>query len=166
MQLPHPPGGRLAAGGGRVGDDGGRHAIACGVPRWLILIILPLAACSHKTAEQKLLEDVDPTASWVATLQLAGEKWLANSVPTSFVRGCVGGAEKEFDKTSKTIGKSPARRNLRDEISAQIEIARAAAGHLKEAVEKNDRLAVADSVKRFAASSAALHRLEQQKDPP
>src|SRR5437867_4944466 len=123
--------------------------------RWVILLLL-IAACSHKTPEQKLLDDVDPAASWVATLQLAGEKWLADSVPTSFVRGCVGGAEKEFDKTSKAIGKSPARPALRDKIRRQIEIARAAAGHLKEAVQKNDRLAVADSVKQFAAAHAAL----------
>src|SRR5436309_5678 len=152
MQLAHPPA-RRVAGGGWVA--GGMQSLPV-MRRCVILVLLLLAACSHKTPEQKLLDDVDPAASWVATLQLAGEKWLADSVPTSFVRGCVGGAEKEFDKTSKAIGKSPARPALRDKIRRQIEIARAAAGHLKEAVEKNDRLAVADSVKQFAAAHAAL----------
>ena len=129
----------------------------------LVALLILLVACTHKTPEQKLLDDVDSAVSWVGTLQFAGEKWLSNSVPSSFVRATVDGAKKDFDKTTKTIAKSPARKELRDSIGNQIELAQAAAEHVKEAIEKNDRRTVAKAVRQFAIASAALQQLEQNK---
>ncbi|HEX9406535.1 MAG TPA: hypothetical protein VF975_04410 [Thermoanaerobaculia bacterium] len=125
---------------------------------------LLLVACSHKTPDQQLLEEADPLASWAATLQFAGEQWLANGVPTSFVRATAGAAEKAFEKTNKAISESHARQELRHAITQQLDIMHAAARDLKQAIEKNDRRTVAESVKRLAAVSAALQKLEEQKD--
>ena len=61
------------------------NALAPAVPVRYALIFLLLAGCGGgKSPEEKLLKDVEPAVSWVATLQLAGEKWLGNSVPTRF----------------------------------------------------------------------------------
>src|SRR5437762_13266303 len=98
--------------------------------RYFFAIAL-LAACSHKTAEEQLLKDFEPVKSWAATVQFAGEKWTANSVPTAFVRATIDAAEKEFDKAAKTIDESKARKDLRDQLRDELEASRAAAERLK-----------------------------------
>ena len=132
--------------------------------RHLILAaILLVAACSHKSEDEKLLDAADPAASWTGALQLAAEKWLANSVPSSFARATVDAADKAFDKTDKAIAQSQARQELRDSIKRQLEVAQAAAGDFKQAIEKNDRHTVVECALRFAAASAALQQIEDQK---
>jgi hypothetical protein len=95
--------------------------------RHLIFALLLLAACSQQPA--------DEASSWIATLQFTGEQWLANSVPTSFVRATVDSADKALQKNS----------------DPRAPKAREAAQEMRHAVEKNDRIAVANLVKRFAA---------------
>jgi hypothetical protein len=132
--------------------------------RHIVFCCLLLVACSHKTLEQRLLQDVDPAMSWVSTLQFAGEKWLADSVPTAFVRSSVGAAKKELQKATKAIGQSRARNDLRDALQHQFEAASAAAGHLNEAIEENDRRMAAESIARLAAAHAALERMHEQEE--
>jgi hypothetical protein len=134
--------------------------------RWFSLwcAILLIAACSHKTSDQKLLEAAEPAASWIATLQMTAEKWLGNSVPSLFVRATVDAANAAFDKTGKAVAQSEARQELRDAIKRQLEIAQAASRDFKQAVGKNDRRLVAICAQRFAAAHSALQQLEDQKD--
>ena len=132
--------------------------------RSVFLAIALIAACSHKTADEKLLDATDPVASWSATLQLAAERWLGNSVPSSFARATVDAATKEFDKTGKEVAQSQASQRLRDAIKVQLDNLHAAAGDFKQAIEKNDRRAVAACAHRFAEANQALQQLENQKD--
>lgn len=121
-----------------------------------------LAACGSKSAEQKLVEDADSAISWTAALQMTGEKWLANSVPSSFVRASIEAAQKEFQKTSKAVAESPADKHLRDAIAAQLEVSRRAADDLKQATEQRDRHRVAEAAARFHAAYEALHAIEDE----
>lgn len=132
--------------------------------RRLWCAILLIAACSHKTPDQKLLAAAEPAASWIATLQMAAEKWLGNSVPSRFVRATVDAANAAFDKTGKEIAQSDARQELRQAIKRQLEVAQAASGDFKQAVVKNDRRVVANCAQRFAAAHSALQQLEDEKD--
>ena len=135
------------------------------MPRLFVCLAIALiAACSHKTADEKLLDAADPVASWSATLQLASETWLANSVPSSFARATVDAARKEFDKTGKEVAQSQARQQLRDAIKVQLDNLQAAAGDFKQAIEKNDRRTVAACAHRFGEANQALQQLENQKD--
>jgi hypothetical protein len=134
------------------------------VPRHLVLFFcVAIAACGHKTPEQKLLDTIDPADSWIATLQLTGEKWLANSVPTRFVRSTVDAAKKDFEKVGKALDQSDAPRPMILTVRHQLEVATAAAGDVSQAVQKNDRRTVEMSVRRFAAAHAALQQLQNQK---
>jgi hypothetical protein len=126
------------------------------------LFCLTLAACVHKTPEQKLLDTIDPANSWIATLQFAGEKWLTNSVPTRFVHTTVAAANKDFDKVGKSLDQSDAPRAMVDTVRHELQVAIAAAGDVNRAVEKGDRRTVAISVRRFAAAHAALQQLHQK----
>ena len=126
--------------------------------------ILLIAACSHKTPDQKLLEAAEPAASWIATLQMTAEKWLGNSVPSRFVRATVDAANAAFEKSGKDVARSDARQELRDAIKRQLEVAQAASGDFKQAVGKNDRRTVASCAQRFAAAHSALQQLQGQKD--
>jgi hypothetical protein len=134
--------------------------------RHLCCAILLIAACSHKTPDQKLLEAAEPAASWTAALQMTAEKWLGNSVPSRFVRATVDAANAAFDKTESDAAQSDARQELRDAIKRQLEIAQAASGDFKQAVGNNDRRVVANCARRFAAAHSALQQLEDQKDRP
>lgn len=98
--------------------------------RRLFAIVL-LAACSHKTPEEQLLKDFEPVKSWSATVQFAGERWSANSVPNAFLRATIDSAEKEYDKAGKAIDESQARKDLRDQLRRQLDASRAAAEQLK-----------------------------------
>lgn len=98
------------------------------------LAIALLAACSHKSPEEKLQKDFEPVKSWSATVQFAGEKWSANSVPAAFVRATIDAAEKEYDKAGKSIDESKAQKELRDQLRQELEASRAAAERLKRKV--------------------------------
>ena len=124
---------------------------------------LLVAACGHKTAEQKLLDTIDPADSWIAALQLTGEKWLTNSVPTKFVRTTVDSAKKNLEKVDQALDHSDAPRPMIEAVRHQLEVATAAAGDITQAVQLNDRRAVAISVRRFAAAHAALQQLHSRQ---
>jgi hypothetical protein len=98
------------------------------------LAIALLAACTHKTPEEQLKNDFKPVKSWSATVQFAGEKWSANSVPAAFVRATIDAAEKEYDKAGKAIDASRAQKDLRDQLRHELESSRAAAARLKRKV--------------------------------
>ena len=100
----------------------------------MLLVIALLAACSHKTPEEKLQKDFEPVKSWSATVQFAGEKYDANSVPRAFVRATIDAAEKEYDKAGKAIDESQAQKDLRDQLRRELESSRAAAERLKRRV--------------------------------
>lgn len=118
-------------------------------------------ACQQKSPEEKLLKKIEPAGSWVATLQMTGEKWNANSVPTSFVRTSAGAARKAFDKASKEAAKAQANPALRAAARELIGEAQAAAAGLQSAVAANDRAAVARLVGRLAALQGRFERLTQ-----
>jgi len=129
----------------------------------LVCAILLIAACGHKTPDQQLHEAADAAASWSATLQMTAETWLANSVPRLFVLATVDAANKAFDQTGKDVAQSQGRQELRAAIKGQLDIAEAAAGDLKKAIENNDRNAVAGCARRFAAVHSVLQQLEDKR---
>jgi hypothetical protein len=113
-----------------------------------------LLACQHKSPEQELLDKAEPAGSWIATLQLAGEKWAANSVPTSFVKTTCKAADKDLDRAAEETAKSKARPEVRDPLRQLISQAQAAEAGLRKAAEANDR----PGVSRQAGQLAALRQ--------
>jgi len=129
----------------------------------VLLAVVILAACNQRTAEEKLLKDIEPAISWVATLHFAAQQWSAGDVPGTYVRLTVDEAEKAFDKATTSIDQSQASKNLRDDVLRQIQISRAAAKRLQQSIEKEDRDSVAKCAEQFASASAVLQRLHQQE---
>ena len=122
----------------------------CGV----ILILMAtgaVLACQHKSPEQELIEQAEPAGSWIATLQMAGEKWGANSVPASFVRSSAKVAHKAFATAAEEAAKSKARPDVRLPLRQLISEAESARSGLERAVEANDRGAAARQVGLLAA---------------
>ena len=95
------------------------------------LLLVLAAACSQPKA--------DEASSWIATLQFTGEQWLANSVPTSFARATIDSADKTLARVSDP------------KVAREVSNARAAAQSMRQAIDRNDRIAVANLVKRFKA---------------
>ena len=91
--------------------------------RRVILAIVLIAACSHRTP------DPQTVASWAATLQMTAESWLNNSVPSSFARSTIDAAMKSFENDDKL---------------------KAAAQDFRQAIDRNDRRKVAECARRFA----------------
>jgi hypothetical protein len=119
-----------------------------------VLVLAAVLACQHKSPEQELLDQVEPVGSWIATLQMAAEKWGANSVPTSFVKTTCKAADKDLDQAAEETAKSKARPEVRDPLRQLISQAQAAEAGLRKAAEANDR----PGVSRQAGQLAALRR--------
>lgn len=128
----------------------------------LALLAALLFACQHKQPEEELLKKIEPVGSWLASLQMAGEKWLANSVPSAFLKNTVAAARKELDSAAEEIAKSPARPEVRDPLRRLVTEATAANTGLERAVEINDRKGVARHTGRLAELHATFEALQEK----
>jgi hypothetical protein len=123
------------------------------------ILAIAFLACQQKSPEEELLKQAEPVGSWLATLQMAGEKWAANSVPTSFLKNSVSAAGKEFEKVGAQAAKSRARPEIREPLRSLIADSEAASAGLRRAVEANDRSGAAREVGRVAALHARFMAL-------
>lgn len=124
-----------------------------------ILLLLLIVGCQSRSPEEQLLKAVQPVGSWVASLEMTGRKWSANSVPASFVRTTTAAARKEIEKAAEEAGKSNARPGLRDPIRKLLAEADDAGASLVLAVDRGDRSGVAREVARLAALHARFETL-------
>ena len=115
-----------------------------------------LLACSSQSPEEKLVDTARPAASWIATLRMAGEEWIANSVPKSFVKSTIDEARKDLAKAADEAEKSPARSAVKLPLQRLMHEARAAGSGLEKAVEAGDRPGVARQVGRIVALQGEL----------
>lgn len=125
----------------------------------ILLLLLILAACQSKTPEEQLLKAVQPVSSWMASLEMTGQKWNANSVPASFVRTTTAAARKEIEKATDEAEKSSARPGLRDPIRSLLAEAKDASSSLLLSVDRGDRSGVAREVHRFTVLHARFEAL-------
>jgi hypothetical protein len=115
----------------------------------IFIVALVLAAC-NPSPDQDLRDKAGFAGSWAATLQMAGEKWIANSVPTSFVRTSCEAAIEDLDQAAGEAAKSKAQTEARDSLRRLISETAAASTGLRRAAEANDRPAAAQAVRRLA----------------
>lgn len=125
-----------------------------------------LAACRHQTPEQDLLDKADPAGSWISTLQMAGEKWIANSVPTAFVKTTWQAAREDLQQTARDAADSKARPEVRDPLRRLIAETRAAGFSLLQATEANDRPGAARQAGRLAGLRKQLEAWKKSVGPP
>ena len=126
-------------------------------------IALVAFACGQQAPDQKLLNDVQPAVSWIATLQFASECWLDHRAPTSFVRNTIDAADSALEKAAETVDKSKAAQQLRGTIQQQVRVARTSAAEAKAALSRGDVATMTRARARFAAAYAALDALEKQQ---
>ena len=125
------------------------------------MALLLAAACSQKPPDEKLLDDVKQAASWAASLQLIGEKWLANSVPSAFVKNSADAARKSIEKTAKQIDQSPASADLRQALRRDTVEVMQAAEQMEAAVDKGDRSGVERATRRLEAAAKDFEEHER-----
>lgn len=125
----------------------------------LVLVLALVLACQSKSPEEQLLKTVQPVGSWLASLEMTGRKWSANSVPASFVRNMTAAALELIETASEEASKSAARPGLREPLRSLLADARDAGIGLRRAVDAGDRTAVAREVERLAALRARFEAL-------
>ena len=123
-----------------------------------------LLACQAKSPEEDLMKKVEPVGSWLASLEMTGQKWVTNSVPTSFVRNITAAARKELDKAAEEAGRSTARPALRDPLRKILAEATAANAGLRQAVAANDRHQLVQEVARLAGLHARFEALRKAEE--
>jgi hypothetical protein len=111
-----------------------------------IVALAVLLACQSKPPEEQLLKAAEPLGSWLATLEMAGQKWEANSVPASFVGSSASAAGGEFEKMAQEAAASKARPAMRDPLRRLVAEAQSAGDGLDRAVEAGDRRQAARQV--------------------
>jgi len=122
----------------------------------LALAMSALLACQSKSPEEEILQQAQPAGSWIATLRFAGEQWIANRVPASFVESTADAARDELDKMAQEAGKSPARPEIRLPLQRLATEARSAGTGLSRAVDKGDRPGAARQVARLVTIQQEL----------
>jgi hypothetical protein len=132
----------------------------------ILVAAMLFAACQHKSPEQDLLDKADPAGSWIATLQMAGEKWTANSVPTSFVKTTCKAADKDLDQAALEAAKSKARPGVRDPLRQLISQTQSSGKSLRQAAAANDRPEVARQAGRLAALRQRFEEWKKSVSPP
>jgi hypothetical protein len=135
----------------------------------MILILMATGAvfaCQHKSPEQELLDKAEPAGSWIPTLQMAGEKWVANSVPASFVKTTCKAADKDLDQAAQEAAKSKARPEVREPLRQLISETRAAGAGLRKAAEANDRPEVSRQAGQLAALRQRFEAWKKGVGPP
>jgi hypothetical protein len=120
-----------------------------------------LLGCSRQSPEEKLLDTAKPAASWIATLRMTGERWIANSVPKSFVKATVAEARTDLGKIAEEAGKSPAR-PAAIVLQRLLQDARSLALGLERAVKAGDRPAAARQVEQIDALQARMAAWQRQ----
>jgi hypothetical protein len=125
-----------------------------------------LLACAQQSPEEKLLDAARPAASWLATLRMTGEQWIANSVPKSFVKATVAEARTDLGKVAEEAGKSPARPEARLPLQQLMREARAVGLGLERAVEAGDRPGAARQVAQVAALQERIAAWQRQLGQP
>jgi len=112
----------------------------------IVVAAAVLLACPSKSPEEKLLKAAEPLGSWLATLEMAGRKWAANSVPASFVGSSVSAAGDELEKMAREAAESKARPGMREPLGRLVAEAQTAGDGLHRAVEADDRRQAAREV--------------------
>ena len=137
------------------------HGLVKMAVAWAAAVLL---ACQPKSPEQDLMKKVEPVGSWLASLEMTGQKWAANSVPTSFVRNITSAARKQLDKAAAEAGQSTARPTLRDPLRKILAEAQTANAGLRQAVAANDRHQLAQEVARLAGLHARFEALQKAEE--
>jgi hypothetical protein len=125
-----------------------------------ILALSVVLACQAKSPEEKLLKTVEPAGSWIGTLEMTGQKWGANSVPTSFVRSTTKVARKQLEKMGEEAAGSAARPAVKIPWQRLIAETGSACAGLRQSVEVNDRGRLAREVARLGALRARFTALQ------
>jgi len=120
-----------------------------------------LLACQEKPPEQELLKKVEPVGSWLSTLEMVGQKWNANSVPTSFVKSTTSAARKELETAAEEAAQSRARPEIRNPLRQILAEAQAANAGLRQAVEANDRSRLAREIGRLGGLRIRFEALQK-----
>jgi hypothetical protein len=122
----------------------------------LALATSALLGCQSKSPEEEILQQAQPAGSWIATLRFAGEQWIANRVPASFVESTAEAASDELDKAVQEAGKSPVRPEIRLPLQRLMTDTRSAGAGLERAVDAGDRPGAARQVARLATLQQEL----------
>jgi hypothetical protein len=133
-------------------------------PAGLILALAAslVLACSRQSPEEKLLDTARPAVSWLATLRMTGERWIANSVPKSFVKATVGEARKDLGKVADAAGKSPVPAGEKLPLLALMREGRSVGLDLQKAAEAGDRPGAARQVARLVALQERITAWQRQ----
>jgi len=126
-----------------------------------VAIAFFLFSCQHKTPEQELAQKTESVGSWLSSLEMAGEKWAANSVPRTFVRTSADAASSAFQKADQAARESDARPEVRDGIRQVIAEGEAEGTRLRRAAEANDRAAALPAAGRLKVLKARFDALKK-----
>jgi hypothetical protein len=127
----------------------------------VIAISALLVSCGHQTPEQELIQKVEPVGSWLAALQMTGEKWTANGVPKAFVRTSVEAARGPFADAAQAAAESSARPAVRDPLRRLIAAGAAESDRLQRAAAADDRKAAGPVISRLAALHSSFSALQK-----
>lgn len=123
----------------------------------LLVLLIALNACSSQSAADRMRQELQTVASWVATARMVGEALKSGNVPPAYAARTFEAAGRNLQEESRTLEKTSALPPT-ERAGAQAEIARLQqiVSQLKAAVESKDNAALSSAIEQLRVEEQSL----------
>jgi ABC-type proline/glycine betaine transport system substrate-binding protein len=138
-----------------LNSGGRRRTLVCVA---LAAALLPAAACSTQTPDERLKTELRTVASWAATVRKVCEDWQGGRVPTGYAAKALEAAQDELQTEAQTLSEDtsiPAQ--ARAAAQGQIEQLAQAVGQAQGAVGRADATAMAQVLGQLDAAARPIN---------
>jgi len=139
----------------------GRHRVVGRSGAVAALAAFALAGCSRSPRDQakKALESLH---SWAVSTQMVGERWMEGAVPDSYASKALQSFGKKVEKERGKIASGELPADTKRFLIAGFDSTTRAVDSLLSNVDKGEKIAAADILKRLSAQARAADSLEEQ----
>ena len=125
--------------------------------RWRVscaALILSVAACSGKSAAERVAEQDRVRMSWEQTARMVGAEWIARAVPDAYAARTLSRTNEELRRENEALAREEIPEAERARLRDALHVTRARADSLERAVRESDRDAAARLVKDSPRANA------------
>lgn len=123
-----------------------------------LLLFTLLTACSSQSSGDKVVKEVVTIASWTHTVQMVGDAWLHDDVPTSYAKHTLSQAQEKLQKEAEKLAKIDATQK-HPQVLQQLKQLEDTVAQMSKAVERNDRAVVSQQMQQLSTEAQSMDKL-------
>lgn len=129
----------------------------------LLLLLTLLTACSNKSSEDKLANELQTITSWSATAQMVGEAWVRGAVPTVYAKQTLSTAQQELQKETDTLAQLSIPPTQRPTLLENLQHLDQTVGQMSTAAQQTDRTGMAQEIQKLALEKQKIKKFVQAR---